>query len=271
MDRDISRIERKGVEAATRIGFRVQAATLRAYRRGSNPIVAMKRALVEAEPLIAEAMAAGHLAGKWRSLRARELKLSIFDEALAYYAAVTNTPAHELLYFQRVYNNSAHSIVTAASSRLETRLLGAFQSILDEGLHVRDGVKRLAETFSAEGLTPTNSYMLENIFRTQTQLAYSAGQWKADQDPVAQEILWGYKYVTVGDSRVRDTHAGFDGMTLPKDDPLWRTIFPPNGWSCRCKCISIYEKRETVLPKPDASVDEGFEMNPAFLIVRSAV
>ena len=89
------------------------------------------------------------------------------------------------------------------------------------------------------------------------------------------EILWGYKYVTVGDDRVRDEHAALEGTTAPKDDPIWQTIWPPNGWACRCQTIMIFEERKTVRPEPVVDVegravvpgpDKGFNFNPGTVL-----
>lgn len=42
------------------------------------------------------------------------------------------------------------------------------------------------------------------------------------------------KFRTVGDDRVRDSHAALDGVVKPVDDPFWNTHYPPLGWNCRC-------------------------------------
>ena len=45
------------------------------------------------------------------------------------------------------------------------------------------------------------------------------------------------QYSTVGDSRVRPSHAVLDKHTAPKSDIFWKTNYPPNGWSCRCTVV----------------------------------
>ena len=78
-----------------------------------------------------------------------------------------------------------------------------------------------------------------------------------------QEILWGYKYVTVGDARVRADHQQFEGVTLPKDDKFWDTFTPPNGYQCRCMAIPIFSERPAVKPPRNIEpIDEDFEFHP---------
>lgn len=45
------------------------------------------------------------------------------------------------------------------------------------------------------------------------------------------------EYSTVGDNRVRPAHRRFDGLVLAKDDPFWKTYWPPLDWNCRCTII----------------------------------
>jgi len=43
-----------------------------------------------------------------------------------------------------------------------------------------------------------------------------------------------WMYQTVGDERVRPAHRALNGMKFRADDPAFDSIFPPNGWGCRC-------------------------------------
>lgn len=46
------------------------------------------------------------------------------------------------------------------------------------------------------------------------------------------------EYYTQGDDQVRPPHAELDGKKWPLSHPIWATIYPPNGWGCRCTVLS---------------------------------
>lgn len=173
-------------------------------------------------------------------------------------------------YAERALDLGAGVVTPQARARLEATVA----RIIGENLHVADGKKLIAETLDSLGLTPKNPFTVEAIVRTQVQLAYSAASVHADRDPAIAEILWGYEYSTVGDDRVRPTHAGLDGLRLPKEDPRWRSLMPPNGFACRCTALRIFsgEAAAKVVP-PEAEVeidgkkvvpgaDPGWTFNP---------
>lgn len=46
-------------------------------------------------------------------------------------------------------------------------------------------------------------------------------------------------YVATLDPSTRPGHAALDGKVWPKDDPVWRAIYPPNGAGCRCRTRAL--------------------------------
>lgn len=45
------------------------------------------------------------------------------------------------------------------------------------------------------------------------------------------------EYATVGDTKVRPEHEVLNGKKWPLGDAIWNTIWPPNGWNCRCTVL----------------------------------
>ena len=277
MHRDKAPLERIGIDAGARIGFRAQLAARRAMRRGDDPVAATRRELDKSLAILTHAMLAAHLTGRKRAALSAGPGLSLrlpktgYEGVLGILTKRLGLAPHQLADLQAKHQADALRVLKATEDHVERELQKTLLKASAEGMHVREASKSLGEAFERLGLTPNNSFTLEALFRTQTAMAYSAGRFTAEQDPAIQEILWGYRYVTVGDDRVRDSHVGFDGVTLPKDAPFWQVNFPPNGWTCRCAVISVFEKRAEVEPpnlidvdgkmvKPET--DEGFRFNP---------
>lgn len=175
--------------------------------------------------------------------------------------------------FSRYYP-PVFTILHGASKKVNDNLRQVINDLILSGATIPEGTRVLKEAFVANGLSIQNPFRIETIFRTQSALAYSAGRWQSDQHPAIQEILWGYKYITVGDSRVRPAHRVLDGVTLPKEDEFWLYFWPPNGYSCRCSVISLFEERQIVYPPDDwkglAEIDGDFAFNAGEVFTESS-
>lgn len=172
------------------------------------------------------------------------------------------------------FGNEAVNVMRGAAAGVELAAKQAIQQVVASGVHVRDGVKVLRTKLAAAGVEQVNPWLLETLVRTQTHIAYSAGRLATNADPAIAEILWGYEYVTVGDDRVRDSHAELDGMRMRADDPRWNVLTPPNGFNCRCTTIEIFTgegRRQTTKVPTDPQPDKGFDFNPAQVLQSGAL
>jgi len=157
------------------------------------------------------------------------------------------------------------------------------------------GEKEVLDPVSGEVVTTKfDSARLKLIFDTNTRMANSAGLW---------ERVWRnrsthpyVRYITRGDDRVREAHRAWANLTLPVDHPFWEQHWPPNGWRCRCRTMSMtqaeYDRRveagEIVSDEPleefvtwtnkrtgevseiPAGVTPGFDYNPGLARARQA-
>jgi SPP1 gp7 family putative phage head morphogenesis protein len=97
---------------------------------------------------------------------------------------------------------------------------------------------------------------LRLVYRNAVSRAYSDGAENFWKDPDIQDELWGFRYETAGDDAVRPDHAKYDGLTRPKDDPVWKRLTPPIAHACRCIKVPVLvdeikagqEKNTTKLP-----------------------
>lgn len=94
-------------------------------------------------------------------------------------------------------------------------------------------------------LTDYNEVYLKAEYQTAIGSSRMAGEWMRIDE--AKDILPLIQYQTVGDSRVRPEHAALDNIIRPVEDKFWNTLYPPNGWNCRCTVIQLADGEVTDL------------------------
>jgi SPP1 gp7 family putative phage head morphogenesis protein len=102
---------------------------------------------------------------------------------------------------------------------------------------------------------------LQAEYQTAKASARMASDWKRIE--MDADVLPLLQYQTIGDGRVRPTHAALDNIIRPISDPFWKQYYPPNGWRCRCTVIQLSEGQETDLSgfNPPDDVPPLFRMN----------
>lgn len=267
--RDEAQLTRLGVIESRRITASIKDRVLRAYLKGYQP-TAEQFIDEKMFRILVDVMVAMHLRGEKleESLLKKGIMAQMSDEAHLTKILDRLASPKQIRALQDKYKTSAFKILDDTSRKIEGTLRKTVNQLILDGVPIQKGVKLLGAKFDDLGLTPRNGYQLETIFRTQSQIAYGAGRWEADQDPIVQSILWGYQYSTVGDDRVRPSHAALDGTKLPKEDPFWHKFWPPNGYNCRCTVIPIFTQERIkrppkFIPGTDEPIapDEGFAFN----------
>lgn len=87
---------------------------------------------------------------------------------------------------------------------------------------VKKAVADTGEVFNNHYLRAEHQYV--------TQTAIMASKWET----LDAEYL---EFTTVGDSHVRPEHKLFDKFTALKTDPIWKRLYTPLDWGCRCTVI----------------------------------
>lgn len=179
------------------------------------------------------------------------------------------------------------AVEAAIDDQVESVHRDLLQAVLDA---VEDG--STAEQFQGayEGIVQDHGWSYHGnagwhsrlIFRMQTQNAYMAGRWEQVQRVLEANrgrVTYFLRYATVGDERVRDSHAQWHGVILRPDHPFWLTHWPPNGFNCRCPPPQLITERVmarrgwTVTPDDDPRLqvmpDVGFVGNVGKVLLRA--
>jgi SPP1 gp7 family putative phage head morphogenesis protein len=282
--REKDQLEITGFRWAKRIAVKALVAAVKAYKTGRNPGQALQAELARVELLLADAMAASELMGTHRTLITAGKQLGKDKKGLGPYDWARDFVKKRLPIsddqmdrLKDKYRGTAANVTNRAVSGAVEAAQKAVQQIVTEGMHIKQGVSTLRRALISAGLNADQPWLLETLVRTQIHIAYGAGRWIANQDPDIQEILWGYEYVAIDDDRLRPAHAALNGTRLPKDDPRWREIWPPNGYNCRCEVIEVFEKVEAKEPPETVEGDDGrtipvrpdkgFDMNPGQVFI----
>ncbi len=237
------------------------------------------------EQVMSDTLAAALVTGYYRTVaRAgrrlrRPRRFGLFDDMAKFWGKHVALRLDQLEMLSTQAGMAGAQIFKSYGGDLRDDLETTLSRTAASGAHPRESAKALREVFAqhriyADPTVKATNALLATWARTGTMMAYSAGQWQAANDPDIAGILWGFRYVTMGDERVRDEHAGYDGMQLPKDDPIWLEAWPPNGWACRCDVIEIFDSAEQVGPHKvtvgegdkereiDPVVHQDFQFNP---------
>lgn len=100
------------------------------------------------------------------------------------------------------------------------------------------GVKEVVDPTTGEVVkTRFDPNRVKLIYDVNTRMAHSAGRWERIQAAAGTHPY--LRYVTKRDERVRASHREWDNLTLPVGHAFWLTHYPPNGWRCRCRVVSL--------------------------------
>lgn len=110
-------------------------------------------------------------------------------------------------------------------------VLEAHQVIL-RGLEESWDMKRTGKELR-KVLTNFSEARCETIARTNIQKANMAGRWEQLNDPDITDVFPYRKVDAILDGRTSDVCRGYDGITLPYNDPWWLTHWPPYHHRCR--------------------------------------
>lgn len=96
-----------------------------------------------------------------------------------------------------------------------------------------DGVPKLVQLGSTR--------RLRTIYQTNMATAFAAGQWARIQSNKADMPY--LRYNPSAAAHPREAHKRYYGLVLPVEHPLWKQIYPPNGYGCLCTVSQLTKQQ----------------------------
>ncbi len=136
----------------------------------------------------------------------------------------------------------AFTVAKIADQDMLSEVHKAVKQAIESGTSFNDFKKTLKPYLMAKGwlgLTDSQSdqtylgHRLKTIYHTNKQTAYAAGRWQRIQR--TKEMLPYLQYLPSLSTNQRDSHTAYYDLVRPVDDPIWQSIFPPNGFGCKCR------------------------------------
>jgi len=257
MNNDRERLLRIAHKTTYGTVVRLRAGLIHAFIHGGNPDPVFARALDEIESTLLDGMIVAHVQATartyamFRAVKGIQLDRTSFTGILEAMQEPAQLEPAQLADIRAKYAVKAAKSASDAIAAAQKLIGEKARTIAATGINTRDGISALREAIDAAGLPVQDPRLLETVYRMEFNTAYSDARMIANDHPAIQEILWGYEYVTVGDDRVRPTHAALDRTRYAKDDPEWIKIRPPIDWGCRCSwCEILVDDVKLATPKP---------------------
>jgi SPP1 gp7 family putative phage head morphogenesis protein len=161
------------------------------------------------------------------------------EGAIAYLRGLTPVTKETFDGLSAQYKRDAFTVAGTSDLRLIAKIRDALAQVAADGGTAGDFEAAVHRLTSEAGVADLNAFTLDTAFQTSLQKAYSLGRYEQMIEPSTQAVLPYWQYWTVGDDRVRPEHAAFHLFTARAEDPVWRKLYPPNGFNCRCSVVPI--------------------------------
>jgi SPP1 gp7 family putative phage head morphogenesis protein len=162
----------------------------------------------------------------------------------------------------------AFAAAGVAHLRLATDVHEALERAVRDGVSLSDFKRQVREKLERawDGTVATPGWRVETLFRTNVQMAYSAGRWRQLRDPAVLEARPYWRFVAILDGRQTPTCEKLNGWVVRADSPWWDTHLPPLHFNCRSTVVPLSRKAGeaagALAHGPEVPVQEGFGLAP---------
>ena len=110
---------------------------------------------------------------------------------------------------------------------------------LEGGIGYREFKTSFDEAYSRTGADPLKPWRARLVLNQNVKNSYQAGRYERQNDPEFQRIAPYKRYAHGYSDTPRPGHLALDGFVARADDPVWESIYPPNGFNCSCRVFTL--------------------------------
>jgi len=148
----------------------------------------------------------------------------------------------------------AHTVMEANVYRFSGLKTRALAMELNEVARTSKGFADFKQRVKDSGKFGQFNRWRETEYANAVNSGMQASRYYSMKDRADALPYW--RYETMEDGRVRQAHANLNNKVFHHDDTIWNTIYPPNGWRCRCSVTPIDDDSEVL--ERDAYEASGF-------------
>lgn len=165
-----------------------------------------------------------------------------FREQIAFFLRKLNIPTEAWTDLWQADHDTGFMVAGASEAQLLQDLREAVQAAIVDGEPIQKFRKRFDAIVERHGWAYNGgrNWRTRVIYQTNLRSSYMAGRWAQLTSEAGRKAFpyWRYRHSLL-DMVPRPLHIapapiGLNGLVLRADDPIWLTIFPPNGWGCTC-------------------------------------
>jgi hypothetical protein len=192
--------------------------------------------------------------------------LARFWEALAWFRRRLPIRKEEWEELEARAQRRAFTVAEVANLDVINGVWKALDRSIEKGEDFAKFKKRVSKALTEEWGQPRPG-RVENIFRTNVQMAYQAGRWRQAQVPAIQAAKpYGMLSTIVDESSSEWCGAKLNRVVLPLRHPWFKTNWPPRHYQCRTTVILLTERQATAIGitanPPNVPPQQGFGLIP---------